>query len=176
VTSSPMSDSDDQTESEAAPSSVLERLVAQVLDHEVTEDDVGSDASTAVKSIVARVLLHEQYKGVFPHPANLREFDEVVSNGAERAFALTELEQQHRHKCDDKLIDSQIDAQHSFDSDRRMLIILGFVVVLLLVAGAIILAAIGKNLGAGVLGGVSILTAAGGALLFKARSTRDGPG
>lgn len=43
------------------------------------------------------IIKSESYSGVVPHPDLLRQFDEIVPNGAERIFAMAEAEQSARH-------------------------------------------------------------------------------
>jgi uncharacterized membrane protein len=42
----------------------------------------------------------QEWSGPLPHPATLREFGEVVPNGAERIMAAWERETAHRHKME----------------------------------------------------------------------------
>lgn len=47
-------------------------------------------------------IVSASWVGPLPPPAVLREFDELVPNGAERIFAQFEAEAEHRRKCEDK--------------------------------------------------------------------------
>src|SRR6185437_3076162 len=81
--------------------SALELLAEGVLKEE-------TDPSS--KAALAGILLSERYSGNFAHPDVLRRLDGVIKDGAERGFRLTEREQEHRHKLDEKLVDSEIDS------------------------------------------------------------------
>jgi uncharacterized membrane protein len=153
-----MSDQAEQGEGDSA----LDRLAAVIDGEEAPVDD----ATTAV----ARVLLSEQYRGPFPHPSNLREFDDIVSNGAERAFALTEKEQNHRHAADDRLMDLEFECRRAENYDRRLLIWLSFLLAVLGIMGVVVLLAMGQPVGGGILGGAAILAGLGGALFAQRRS------
>lgn len=164
-----MTESEESIETDEQQQSELLRMAAEVLDDDRVDD---ATAPEQVINRMARVFLHEQYKGAFPHPSFLRGYSEIVENGAERAFVLTEEEQKHRHECEHKIISSRIVAQEKFDADRRLVIIFAFIAVMVLVLGALILAILGKTIGAGILGAASLLAAAG-ALLVKRRSPDD---
>lgn len=129
----------------------------------------GMDA--AAQSVMVEQLRSETYKGSFPHPDVLQGLDACVSNGAERAFALTEREQLHRHKVDEKLVDAQIslvEAQvRRSDAESRhqlLLIILSFLFASFATAAAFIAVTRGHPAGVGILGG--------GALAFLAALLR----
>jgi uncharacterized membrane protein len=47
-------------------------------------------------------ILMAKWDGPLPPPAALREFDELVPNGAERIFAQFEAEASHRRECEAK--------------------------------------------------------------------------
>jgi uncharacterized membrane protein len=163
-----MGQPDDVADSSAEDSSSeLDRIAAEFLQQDAAESDSTHDSST-VSSLVAGVLM-ERYKGVFPHPDSLKKFDEVVANGAERAFSLTELEQKHRHSCDNKLIDAQIASQRALDMDRRIFICIASLVVLSLVITTVVLAATGASIAAGAFGLGSIITGTAGIFLLKKR-------
>jgi uncharacterized membrane protein len=75
------------------------------------------------ESAVARLLMSEVYSGNFAHPSILKGLNEVVKNGAERAFSLTEKEQQHRHDCDKIALNAEVRDGKKAATDRRMVII-----------------------------------------------------
>lgn len=157
--------------SDSLPSTVLDRL-AEIFDGDDDAVEL-SDDKDKTKARIARILLSESYKGAFPHPDNLRQFNEVVENGAERAFALTEREQEHRHECDNKIIDAQIRATDSEGNDRRLVIILAFSFAFVSLIATVVLVVMGKNIGGGLLGVVSLLSAiAGGVFYGRSRGVK----
>src|SRR4051794_32850438 len=89
----------------------LERMARSVL--EAGESRIRTDGANLSENgqmeadTLAEVLLSEKYSGIFPHPSVLRGLGQVVEHGAERAFRLTEKEQDHRHDCDRKLVDAE---------------------------------------------------------------------
>jgi uncharacterized membrane protein len=149
----------------------LESLAREVANVD-SEDEDGAPSASAKEDLATRILLSERYSGAFAHPSLLKQFDQVVQNGAERAFALTEREQQHRHEMESKLVNAEIDAIKAQGFDRRLAIILVFLLVLAGLVIAAVLAAIGKPVGAGVSIGFSALAVLG--TIFAA--TRVGKG
>lgn len=92
----------------------LERAVKRALDE--------SSAAEPGEDIVRQVLLEERYRGAFAHPEILRQLNDVIENGAERAFSVTEKEQAHRHLCERDAITAEIDALRRDQQDRRIVI------------------------------------------------------
>ncbi|WP_200216798.1 DUF2335 domain-containing protein [Micromonospora coerulea] len=157
------------------PSS-LERLAEQVLDNPLE-----GEGDTAVPGEIARVLLQESYKGTFPHPDVLRRLNEVVENGAERAFGMTEIEQRHRHECDSRWLEAEIrykDAETAAigreSVDRRLIIWLVFIFLTLSLIGGFWAAMAGHSLGVGLAGGAGVLTALAG--IWASRKKKDPEG
>lgn len=142
--------------SENSPTS-LERLARSVLDARnagsQSEGPGLAERGHGGAESLAEVLLSENYSGVFPHPSVLRGLDGVVDQGAERAFRLTEKEQDHRHDCDRKLVDSEIRSRDRESEDRRLLIIMAFVILILALSGAMVAIMTGHPAGAGLAGG-----------------------
>jgi uncharacterized membrane protein len=149
--------------------SALELLAEGVLKDE-------SDPSS--KAALAGILLSERYSGNFAHPDVLRRLDGVIKDGAERGFMLTEREQEHRHKLDEKLVDSQVDSNKREAQDRRLVIVLSFVFVFLALAGAFVAILTGHPVGAGLAGGAAVIIGGLSALVWRRLGNQrsDGPG
>jgi uncharacterized membrane protein len=157
---------EDSGDTADALASSLERLVEQAL-----QDNSNNSASEKVdpKAEIARVLLSENYRGAFPHPAVLRQLDEVISNGAERAFSMTEREQKHRHECDKLLIDSENTARKREWEDRRIVIVITFVLLFASLGCAFYAVINGHSAGAGLAGGGALIALIG---LFALRARK----
>lgn len=52
-------------------------------------------AQTDIEAVISHVIEH--YSGPLPPPETLRQYDEIVPDGAERIMAMAEREQTHRH-------------------------------------------------------------------------------
>jgi uncharacterized membrane protein len=155
-------------------SSELERL-AEAL--QVTQNGQNGSPPESSDSTMASILLSEKYRGAFIHPDLLEQFGRCIKDGAERAFSLTEREQEHRHRLDDKfahaqtsLVEAQVEKLTSENKDRRLLIILAFIYFVFIGAGGF--AAIMTNHavgGASVLGGGGLVAISGILLAFLRR-------
>lgn len=132
------------------------------------------DAATGDDPGLARILMSEKYRGSFSHPAHLREFGQIVENGAERAFSVTEREQQHRHRCDEKLVDSEVRSRDRFSGDRRLVIILCFISVMIGIIGSVVLVIAGYATAAWLVGGGTAIATLGGSI-FARKKTDPGP-
>ena len=53
-------------------------------------------------------ITHYERSGPLPHPAELREFNDIVDNGAERIFLQWEGQADHRRKLETKVISADI--------------------------------------------------------------------
>jgi len=156
------------------PSSELERLARAIRRN---ESDLSTDGEPEGNPNIPGddpaqgaldISLLERYRGTFIHPDLLGKFDECINNGAERAFAQTEREQAHRHECDRKLVDAQVELVKSQvrktdaeNRERLLIIILAFVFVLLSTAAAFTAVMTDHPVGVGIAGGGALLAAIG---------------
>jgi uncharacterized membrane protein len=131
------------------------------------QPDDADDASSG--STIAGILLSEKYRGAFIHPDLLHQFDQCIEDGAERAFSLTEREQQHRHALDTQfaraqinLVSAQADKIRSENLDRRLLIVFAFIYFMLVGTGSFVAVMTDHVVGgASVLGGGALIAIAG---------------
>jgi uncharacterized membrane protein len=135
----------------------------------LAEGALNDDSTDNPKAALAKILLSERYSGSFAHPNVLSRLNEVVENGVERGFRLTEREQEHRHECDRKLVDCEVESTKLEAKDRRLLIILTFVFLLLALGGAIASVLTGHPAGAGIVGGSAVIIAGLATVLWKRR-------
>jgi len=151
---------DDPYDSEGVAASALDRLV-QALDS--ASEDVDPKA-------IARVLLSESYRGAFPHPAVLNQLNNVIPDGAERAFSMTEREQAHRHECDKLIIESENAARKREWEDRRIVIVMTFVLLFISLGCAFYAVINGHPVGTGLAGGGALIALIG---IFALRARRN---
>jgi uncharacterized membrane protein len=144
----------------------LERLAARLL-QDISEGTDGADGNGQ-----GPVMFSEKYRGPFTHPYILKELNEVVQNGAERAFRLTEKEQEFRHESVTKLLTAEIDDAKKTAFDRRLVIILIFVFLLLCLAGAFAAVMTGHNTGAGLVAGAGAVLSGGAYLVNRSRNKK----
>jgi uncharacterized membrane protein len=137
----------------------LERLAARLL------EDISEGADGANGGLRGPVMFSEKYRGPFTHPHILKELNQVVENGAERAFKVTEDEQKFRHESVRQILASEIESRNKEAFDRRLVIILIFVFLILCLVGAFVAVMTGHNVGAGLVAGAGAVIS-GGALLI----------
>jgi uncharacterized membrane protein len=94
-----------------------------MMEQALSREGAFTDGEPGAEAAVARLLLSEAYTGSFAHPSILKDLNEVVNDGAERAFALTEREQQHRHECDKLALRAEIRDVDRGSTDRRIVIV-----------------------------------------------------
>lgn len=80
----------------------------------------------------------ERFSGPLPPPRLLKEYGEIISNGAERIFAMAEEQMRHRINSEKKVIESDIRR-----SDRGL--IMGFILSLVIVLGGFGLVLSGRD-------------------------------
>jgi uncharacterized membrane protein len=148
--------------------STLERLVERAVVNQFSDDvkGIGPDGG------MPHLRFAEKFSGPFAHPDVLRQLNEVVENGAERAFRRAEKEQEHRHKMDTDLLQSTIKERGKESFDRRLIIILLFALLAICIAGAIAAVITGHNIGGGIFAGVAALLSAGGIFLARSQSKK----
>ncbi|RTM57086.1 DUF2335 domain-containing protein [Enterobacter hormaechei subsp. xiangfangensis] len=54
------------------------------------------------------IVAHEAFSGPFPHPRHLKGYEDVLPGSAERIFSMTEREMDHRHRMEEKVLDSAV--------------------------------------------------------------------
>ncbi|HHA1306236.1 TPA: DUF2335 domain-containing protein [Enterobacter kobei] len=54
------------------------------------------------------IVAHEAFSGPFPHPRHLKGYEDVLPGSAERIFSMTEREMAHRHRMEEKVLDSAV--------------------------------------------------------------------
>lgn len=79
------------------------------------------------------------YSGPIPHPDLLREFDQIIPNGADRIMKQAELQSAHRQSLEKELV-------HSKSRDSLLGIIVGGLITFILIIGALVLLYNGKNI------------------------------
>lgn len=155
-----MTEDDSASQTDALASS-LDRLVQAL-------DSAGEDVDP--KSAIAKVLLSENYRGAFPHPAVLHQLNDVIPDGAERAFSMTEREQAHRHECDKLLIESENAARKREWEDRRIVIVMTFVLLFVSLGCGFYAVINGHPLGTGLAGGGALIALIG---IFTLRARKN---
>lgn len=102
---------------------------------------------------IARQIIASGYSGPLPAPSDLREFDAIVPNGAERIFRQWEIESQHQREAEKV----SIVARNDLDRLGR---ILGFPFSMAALATTVLLAWLGHPTVAGVIGGATMVSVA----------------
>lgn len=92
----------------------------------------------------------QQWSGPFPPPALLREFDQIVTGGAERLFRQFEVEASHR-----RVLESTRARAEARERRIAQYVAIGFAFGVLLVSGLAL--AVGAYLPASVIGGGAVL-------------------
>lgn len=78
-----------------------------------------SEGNSNHNSLLIRQLRAE-HSGPLPPPALLKQYDDIISNGAERIMQMAESEQQHRHDMERQLVNQEInDAADGRGIERR---------------------------------------------------------
>lgn len=100
--------------------------------------------------IARRVESSMTYSGPIPHPQLLREFNDVIPNGADRIMTMAENQSGHRIKLEEKVVDAN-------NRDSLLGVIFAGIIAILIVLGAIFLIYNNKNIqGFGLLIGTSV--------------------
>lgn len=95
------------------------------------------------------VIQAASFSGPLPPPGMYREYEEVLPGSANRLMELTEDQQKHRHKWESDALDASIS-----DSKRGQWF--GFILSILAIVAAIILALMGRSVVGGLLALVSV--------------------
>ncbi len=90
------------------------------------------------------------FSGPLPHPILLEGYNDIVENGAERIFKAFENQTNHRLECERKLVDSKIGSEKRGQT-------FGFVIAIIGLSLATLLAILNHPTVASIIGGASIV-------------------
>ena len=103
--------------------------------HKVTEfikkqpSDVQEEV---VNELIAQRIESMTYSGPIPHPQLLKEFNDVIPNGADRIMTMAEKQSGHRITLEEKVVNAN-------NRDSFLCVVFAGVIALLIVLGAIFL-------------------------------------
>ena len=100
--------------------------------------DVAQPQMLRVLAVVEQTVSRELHSGPLPSPLQLAAYNETIPDAAERIFKMAELEQGHRHILDHRIVEANI-------SSNKIDLLLGFIMSLLLIAGAFYLRTNGQQ-------------------------------
>lgn len=97
-----------------------------------------------IKEELVEVLVAEQthsmtYSGPIPHPDLLRQFDDVIPNGADRIMKMAEIQSAHRQQLEAKVVNAN-------NRDSLFGVISATLICLTAIIGAIWLLSLGKSI------------------------------
>lgn len=78
----------------------LSKLTEEELKQHLLSSDVLSEEQAQM--VMQAVHQRSEWSAPLPPPVILQEYEQILPGGAERVFAMTELEQKHRHQFEDK--------------------------------------------------------------------------
>lgn len=119
-------------------------------------DLVPQKARGEVVKRLTSIIVGEMFSGPIAHPRHLKQYEEVLPGSADRIIQMAEDRNQHHIAMDQKMSDAEI-------ADRKLGMIIGGAIFLLLIVAALAIALTKENptlagifLGAAVIGGVGL--------------------
>ncbi len=107
------------------------------------------EARQKLISLQTTIISHQSHSGPLPSPQTIKSYNNVVENGAERIFKMTENQSQHRIEMEKKIFTSQI-KQSGIGQ------IFGFIIALVALVIAWDLAKANKVAVASIIGGTTV--------------------
>ena len=95
---------------------------------------------------IQTIQISEMYSGPIPHPNMLREFNDIIPDGADRIMKMTENQSNHRQRMEDKVISAK-------NRDSLLGILFAGAIGLLGIGGTIFLMYSGQTVEGVLLGG-----------------------
>jgi uncharacterized membrane protein len=129
----------------------LSKLEPIIEDTQLPKEEKKEKVREVVKSF-SRILIQKQviYKAPYPPPDLLKHYNSALPDGAERIMSMVEKQSNHRIALESKIIPKQ-----SSESGRGQ--IFGFILAILCLISAFILAMNGHDWVAGIIGGTTII-------------------
>jgi uncharacterized membrane protein len=109
-----------------------------------------SEIPDSKKKILIALIKSSSFEGPIPPPALLNGYNDVVKDGAERIFAMAEKQSNHRIQIEDQVIKEEL-------KQSRLGQLFGFILGLVGMALATILALFGHETVAGIFGTTTII-------------------
>ena len=127
---------------------------------------VETGASKApTQGVRSAAMRAEFFSGPIPPPELLREYNKLIPNGAERILAMAERQEAHRHELEKAIVRAEI-------QQGRLGLILGFVVVMTMGIGGMLLIWHGDNVN-GLAIVLSSLVGLVGSFVYSAKRKRS---
>lgn len=137
--------------------------------HQVTEfieNQPSEVQEEVVNELIAQRIESMTYSGPIPHPQLLKEFNDVIPNGADRIMTMAETQSRHRITLEEKVVNAN-------NRDSLLGVVFAGVIALLIVLGAIFLIYNNKDIqGFGLLISSSVMYI-GVFLKSKSRDNKD---
>ncbi len=106
-------------------------------DEGVSAEAESNGAAQPGGSPISQQISSFEFTGPIPPPGLLEQYNKFLPNAADRILSMAEKEQEHRHKMQEKLVDSQVLDQRQERTEIRVGQILGFLIgVVSIVAGS----------------------------------------
>lgn len=121
----------------------------EVSESSVEAADVNNERRERAIATIAQVS--ESYEGLIPHPTHFREFEEIHPGSAKWFLDAATEERQHRHEMD------RIAAKHA-GRISILTAVLGWTIIMGLLATAIFFAFVGLNVPAYIVSSITIIT------------------
>jgi uncharacterized membrane protein len=115
-------------------------------------------ARGAAFRLAMQVSYTESFTSPMPPPAVMRGYEDIHAGAFDRILSLTERQMEHRHQIENKVIDSDITQAHR-GLDR------GFIVVMTVLIGGIVLLGMGRDI-SGLILSVGSLVGLGGLFVY----------
>ncbi|MEZ5006959.1 MAG: DUF2335 domain-containing protein [Chitinophagales bacterium] len=113
--------------------------------------EIPEEEKTKLYSAVVSIFKKESFSGPLPPPRMLKEYNNVIENGAERIMVMAEKQGEHRRSLESHAVTEQL-------RQSRYGQIFGFIIALLLIGVSTVLGLSGQPVLAGVLGGSTLVS------------------
>lgn len=122
-----------------------------------TEANSSRDAQEEDSSLSQNISASIQFTGPIPPPIILEQYNRILPDAANRILAMAEREQEHRHKMQEKLIDSQVLDQRQERTERRVGQNYGLTIGIVAIISGSITAILGSSLAGGFIGSAGVI-------------------
>jgi uncharacterized membrane protein len=159
-------------EAQAAEQQQPQSLVVSDPDLLINMGDSGSTDVTpnhqSQKIARAKLQMHESFSfsGPLPPPNLLKQYNEVVPNGAERLMKMAETQQAHRQELEKTVVHGNVEAESRGQW-------MGLFISIAVIAAGTYLAAIGRQVTGGILVGVDVVALASVFVIGKHKQQKE---
>lgn len=116
---------------------IVEEKLQPSMNEPNSEEEGNADSQQGNSSLSQHISARVEFTGPIPLPETLEQYNRILPSAADRIISMAEREQEHRHKMQEKLVDSQVLDKKQERTEKRLEQVFGLTIgVVTIIAGS----------------------------------------